>query len=230
MIYAALSGPLGAAGDWGTILPLLRQYATNIPIFFLLGWIDRESGGNIADTTSAGEKGYFQISPAEARTYGYDLARLGTDPAYSITSGIDLVGNYGDQAAGLGYSYGSDDFWSIVKLIHTVGLGGTRQLISAAGGGTPSWSAIEAAVDPTMPVGGRTALSAFGIVDDTFNHGVDLANQLGVDMSEGASSISPETSNVLLYGGIALGVAALGALTWWVILPRVAPRRRRRLA
>jgi len=231
MIYAVpLGDVLGASGDWGTILPLLRQYATNIPIYYLLGWIKRESGGDITDTTSAGEKGYFQISPGEARTYGYDLARLGTDPAYSIESGIDLVGNYGEVASGLGYSYGTDDFWSIVKLVHTVGKGGTQQLINAAGGGTPSWSAIEAAVDPSMQVGGRTAASAFGIVDDVFNQGATLADQLGVDMSEGQSSISPQESNALLYGGIALGVVALGALTWWVILPRVAPKFRRRYA
>lgn len=231
MIYAIqFSGPLGAASDWPSILALLRQYSSKIPIYFELGWIKRESGGDNADTTSSREYGFFQISPQESAAMGFDHNRIHVDPAYAVQTGVQLINEYAGDASDRGYTYGTDDFWHIVKLIHTVGLGGTDQLIAAAGGGSPSWAQIEAAADPGMMVGGRTAQSAFGIVDDTFSGGADLADQLGVDLSEGSSSLSPSTQNAMIAVAAAAGVLGAAALAWWVILPRVAPRWRRQFA
>ncbi len=223
-------GPLGAAVDWDANLALLRQFSSSIPISFELGWAKRESGGNNADTTPGREYGFFQISPQESRALGLDHDRIHVDPPYAVQAGVALINDYAGKAADLGYAFDTDDFWRIVKLIHTVGLGGTRQIIDAAGGGSPSWSQIEANVDSGMFVGGRTAASAFGIVDDTMSMGADLADQLGVSLSEGSSGASPGTKTALVALGVTAGIAAAAALTWYVILPRTAPRWRRQFA
>ncbi len=104
------------------LVPLLNKYLGDIPLDFLLGWVEKESGRQIGSLTNLCERGYFQNHPEESMTLSLDHDRLSTDPEYSVKGGIELVKRYKKRVEKLSESFGfakeGDLFWGIVKLLH----------------------------------------------------------------------------------------------------------------
>lgn len=120
----------------GTVQPGLKQAAktSGIPLGLLVGWIAKESGGKLSDTTSMDERGYFQLMPDESKSLGIDHDRLSTDPLYSINAGLLLIGKYMQVIAkdAPSVAVGTSFYFLLVKLAHTQGSGDTKVLIDGA--------------------------------------------------------------------------------------------------
>ncbi len=130
------------------ILPQLKQAAdsSRIPLGLLVGWIARESGGRLGETTKLDERGLFQLMPSESKALGLDHQKLSTDVVYSINGGLLLIAKYMRQADELGIApKGSSYYWRVVKFLHTMGTGAVNKIIKAAkdAGQTGSWEALE---------------------------------------------------------------------------------------
>lgn len=121
--------------------PLVESYAGDIPVNFLMAWIERESGGNPCSYTSMGEAGLFQLMPpdniAQAGTSVGALraACVGSTQQRSraltvdemneqVRSGVQYVNAMRAiahaklDANGVDWSEDSPDFWQFVKLQH----------------------------------------------------------------------------------------------------------------
>jgi LAS superfamily LD-carboxypeptidase LdcB len=138
---------------FSALVPLLDRHRGDIPLDFLLGWIDVESNGRIDVETSLRERGFFQIHPEESQDNRFDHERIGTDPEYSVQAGIALVRLYASLARKrfAWIPSGSELFWRVVKLQHAMGAGLTKQLFAAMqqrGMPPTSWEVIKA-FEPT---------------------------------------------------------------------------------
>jgi len=112
------------------LAPVLEKDRNDVPLDFLLGWIAVESNGNLRETTSLDERGYFQIHPDESKDLRLDHQRLSVDSDYSIESGIKLIDFYARQAETLGIPRTSSSFWPIVKFIHAIGMGSAKKFFA----------------------------------------------------------------------------------------------------
>ena len=130
------------------ILPQLKQAsdASGIPLGLMVGWLAKESGGRLEEVTKLDERGVFQLHPDESKALGLDHQRLSTDMTYSIAGGVALIRKYMGIAQALNVAApGSDYFWRLVKLLHTMGSGATRTIVKAAeaAGQAGSWRSLE---------------------------------------------------------------------------------------
>lgn len=151
--------------------------SSGIPADFLLAWISHESGGSLRTVTKLNERGYFQIMgphvsngkavqlrDTEAAAIGLTItdtgtgpedtvARLSTDPDFSLQAGIKLVQYYRRIAdrvrADVGLAWSEADMWRLTKLQHT-GLGSAKQImalaVSTLGRAPVSWEEMYQAV------------------------------------------------------------------------------------
>jgi hypothetical protein len=172
------------------LLPFLNRDRGDIPLEFLLGWIDVESGADIGIVTQLNERGYFQIHPDESKTLRLDHGRLTTDPEYSISSGIKLVKSRAQRAQQLGFTYGTDLFWHVVKLLHWLPKG--VQVILAhmrQHGFTPAtWAEFKLYVENNLsdlrrsiggkPGGGWDPVRGIHNVEEVFKRGKQFAAEL----------------------------------------------------
>jgi hypothetical protein len=179
---------------WPEIILLLNKYRGDIPLYFLLGWIDVESGRQLQGPTSLGELGYFQIHPGESKELGLVHPRL-TEPDYSIWGGIQLVRKRASQAHQLGFPEGTELLWRVTKWRHWAPGGVDVILKDMAGSGvTPvSWDVIEqyvtanrrrigALMDARFPVRGKhwDPMAGINNVNKTLQRGKQLAAALGI--------------------------------------------------
>lgn len=130
------------------ILPQLKQAAdsSGIPLGLLIGWIAKESGGRLGEVTKLDERGLFQLMPDESKMLGLDHQRLSTDLVYSINAGLRLIAHYMGDVDALGVApKGSDYYWRLVKLCHTMGVGAVKKIVGAAeaAGDARSWKDLE---------------------------------------------------------------------------------------
>lgn len=119
---------------------------SGIPLGLMIGWIAKESGGRIGDLTKLDERGYFQLHPDESKALGLDHQRLSTDPDYSIAGGVALIKKYMGRVDGLGVApKGSEYYWKVVKLFHTMGSGAAAKIVkmASAAGAVSSWESLE---------------------------------------------------------------------------------------
>lgn len=169
--------PVATVSGW------IDEDASDIPKDMFLGWISEESGfRNDAPATSMGEVGFVQITPGEAREYGIDLSRVISDPRYSIQAGATLIRGYADKIRRLGYSDDSPAFWRLVKLGHTIGMGGVHALLSVAADQSVDpndWGALEALWNSYPEKISKYSLPDrskwFNLIDRVFSRGSLLA-------------------------------------------------------
>lgn len=103
----------------------LERIAGWVPVDALLAWIDTESGGRPTVTTSLGERGLFQVHPAEVEMLGLtqdEFMRLTTDTDLALRVGVKTAKLFAYQAkkdlAKVGTDWHGRDFWKLVKLYH----------------------------------------------------------------------------------------------------------------
>jgi len=103
----------------------LERVAGWVPVDILLAWIDTESGGRPTVTTHLGERGLFQVHPAEVEMLGLtqdEFMRLTTDTVLALRVGVKMVKTYAYQAkkdlTKVGAEWHGRDFWKLVKLYH----------------------------------------------------------------------------------------------------------------
>lgn len=125
--------------------------AWKVPLGVAVGWIQVESGGRVGEVTSLGERGYFQLLPEESKDLHIEHERLSTDQVYSLVSGFRLITYYSARieaftyATGLRVQPGSEFYWRLVKLAHSIGQGACKVMMTdAAHQHIDNWAAFAA--------------------------------------------------------------------------------------
>lgn len=165
--------------------------AAGIPLGLMVGWIAKESGGKLSDTTSLDERGYFQLMPAESKSLGLDHQRLSTDSDYSIQAGVDLINEYSGIVSALGVApAGSSYFYKLVKLVHSMGSGQTKKVVKAAvaAGAADSWNDLETFA-MGMKINGPQPKKWFPFVDTVYEVGKPFG--FGVESLVGVIGFRP---------------------------------------
>ncbi len=150
-----MSDILGSSLAWlprihGTIEKLCATYG--VPYGVALGWIQVESGGRLGETTSLDERGYFQLLPDESTEIGVDHQRLSIDSDYSLEAGFKLINYYAKvvrfraRVCNVSLAEGSEFFWRLVKLGHSMGGGSLSVMLrdAAAANAASSWDSFSA--------------------------------------------------------------------------------------
>ena len=153
--------------------PLVNQLAGDLPVNFLLAWIQRESDGNPCSYTKYGEAGIFQLMPPDnITTAGTTLSALragcagGTQSQFrqlsaaeryeQVRSGVQYVNHMRTiahdklDAAGVRWPESSKDFWAVVKLQHAYPAPTSRWLAGAQqqlGHPPRSWAELRSTID-----------------------------------------------------------------------------------
>jgi hypothetical protein len=190
-----------------TILPQLQQAAqsSGVPLGVLVGWIAKESGGRLDDVTKLDERGLFQLMPSESKSLGLDHQRLSTDLVYSINAGLALIGRYMGVVDKLGVAKrGTEYFWRLTKLCHTMGSGAAQKIVSAAqsAGVAGSWASLRnwavAHDSELLHATKHSPLKWFPLIDAVFEVGAPF----GVGTSDSsATAVAGFGANYVVPGG-----------------------------
>ena len=140
-----------------TLVALCAQHS--VPLGVTVGWIEKESGGNIGEVTSLDERGFFQLMPDESRELGLDHDRLSSDVNYSLEAGLKLIDLYRKRVLAVASGRVLDFLQSpdakeylfrLVKFFHSIGAGAGRMIFDDAIAlqAADSWAALsEFAID-----------------------------------------------------------------------------------
>ncbi len=162
--------------------------ATDIPLGFLLGWIQVESGGRLNDIShGAGrEAGLFQVSEGEAKAIGADQDRIMQDRDYAIKTGIDLVRHHEKQLAPTItqlFAQGSDLYWRLVFMGFVNGDAAVKELVrklQASGQQINNWDDIMTWAQYNSPyIAGHSSAKWLPHIERSFN----LAKQIDKPVS-----------------------------------------------
>lgn len=126
---------LDAADRWIVeAVPIMEPLRGDLPRSFLLGWIQAESGGTYHKLESTGEAGYFIIPAEHITSFGTTQEHVRESPESSMKYGIREV-KYckrfvQTECDNLGYAPEGDFRLRLIKLVHTVGEGAFRRLLT----------------------------------------------------------------------------------------------------
>lgn len=135
--------------DPNKLIPILDKARGDIPLEFLLAWVDVESAWVLEPPSVTCERGFFQLYPEDSVKLGLDHDRIGTDPVYSLQSGIRLINERARQqieraVKAFGIPRGSDLYWHLVKLWHWIPSAPEKILasMSAQGVKATDWESV----------------------------------------------------------------------------------------
>jgi hypothetical protein len=146
--------------DPSKLIPILDRARGDIPLEFLLGWIDVESAWVLEPPSVTCERGFFQLYPEDSVLLGFDHDRIGTDPAYSIQSGVPFVNRARKlierPVKAFNVPRNSDLYWRLVKLWHWIPSAPEKILasMSAQGQRPTDWESLR-----TFATSNRAALT-----------------------------------------------------------------------
>ena len=180
MTYVQALGALGGFQNPGDPFPAsveawrsdVEGAAGDLPVDFLLAWIQRESAGNPCSYTSMRESGIFQLMPpdntntagtteaalrtacsgssqAQTRALTQDERDLQVQSGVRYVNAMRAVAHAKLDAAGVTWDESNPDFWKIVKLQHAYPAPTAGWLAAAAaqlGRPVANWDEMRAAI------------------------------------------------------------------------------------